>query len=118
MTGFDVDSLLERLTRHGVHLSVHGDELTLRGPKAILDDELLEELRAHKPELLRRLNDHDEGSAAAVEEGDRLTRKAGHGDGEGSARKKAQHSDDPARAARHQPGFLARLLGVPDDDDG
>ena len=45
--------------QRGVELSVDGDDLCCRGPRGWHDPELLADLRAHKPELVRHLRQVD-----------------------------------------------------------
>jgi hypothetical protein len=90
-----VEGLLERLGRLDIHLSVHKDQLELDGPIENLSDDLVDELRTRKDEVLKHLG------AGAAATGD-------HGQERPSER---AHQDDG-----HQPGFWARLIGDPAGD--
>ena len=46
------NTLLTRLRRQSVDVSVHGDKLRLKAPPGTLTDTLKKEVRAHKAELL------------------------------------------------------------------
>ncbi len=48
-------TLIDDLTRKGVHLSVKGDRLVVDAPKRMLTDEVIGVLRDHKPEILAAL---------------------------------------------------------------
>jgi TubC N-terminal docking domain len=91
-----VEGLLERLGRLDIHLSVHKDQLELDGPVENLSDDLVDELRTRKDELLEHLG---AGGAATRDHGQERPSKGAHHDG------------------GHQPGFWARLIGDPADDD-
>jgi hypothetical protein len=55
-----LDQLLETLVERGIALSDAGDQLHYRAPEGALDDDLLNELRAHKQEILAALRDSPE----------------------------------------------------------
>jgi hypothetical protein len=54
-----VAALLEELSHVGVTLSKEGDEIVLDGPAAVLTDALIEELRAHKSDILSTFGEWD-----------------------------------------------------------
>lgn len=54
-----VAALIEELSQVGVTLSKNGDEIVLDGPAVVLTDDLIEELRAHKSEILATFGEWD-----------------------------------------------------------
>jgi hypothetical protein len=54
-----VAALIKELTQVGVTLTKNGDEIVLDGPAAVLTDDLLTELRAHKSDILASLGEWD-----------------------------------------------------------
>ena len=66
MTG--LDALLARLTEDDVRLTADGDVLRYDAPADVLTPRLLDELRAHKPALLARLNGVVDDAPASVQQ--------------------------------------------------
>jgi len=57
-------TVLLELKRMGVRLDVNGDRLRVDAPKGTLTPELLERVRACKPDLIRLVTDSDDGGPA------------------------------------------------------
>jgi hypothetical protein len=91
-----VEGLLERLGRLDIHLSVHKNQLELDGPIENLSDDLVDELRTRKGEILEHLG--AAGDATRDHAQERAPDRTHHDDG------------------GHQPGFWTRLLGDPAAD--
>jgi nonribosomal peptide synthetase protein BlmVII len=54
-----VDALLAELREHGATLTIEGDDVRCAAPRGVLTPQLVERLRAAKPELLHRLRDRE-----------------------------------------------------------
>jgi TubC N-terminal docking domain len=54
-----VVALIKELSQVGVTLSKNGNEIMLDGPAAVLTDDLIEELRAHKSDILASFGEWD-----------------------------------------------------------
>jgi hypothetical protein len=54
-----VAALIKELSQVGVTLSKSGDEIVLDGPAVVLTDDLIEELRAHKSDILATFGEWD-----------------------------------------------------------
>ena len=61
-----VSELLDRLAAADVRLTVRAGQLEYDAPKGALDEDLVDELRAHKPELIEALQHPSPLAAAAV----------------------------------------------------
>ena len=51
--------LVEELTRQGVELSTDGRKVRCRGPKKAITPRVLEQVKEHKPEIMRAIQDAD-----------------------------------------------------------
>src|ERR1041385_5198616 len=47
--------LIEKLSALGVRISISGDQLKLNAPKGAVTPELLQDVAAHKPEIMARI---------------------------------------------------------------
>jgi hypothetical protein len=53
-----VQDLIAKCAHLGIHLEPNGDRLRYRAPKGALTPDLIDELKAHKPELLNHFRQH------------------------------------------------------------
>lgn len=51
----DITVLLRRINERGISLSIEGDSIKCKAPESVLTAEVLEELRVHKPTIIRHL---------------------------------------------------------------
>ncbi len=68
MTAGNHAPVLNELRRRRVEIRRHGDMLRLHGPKGAIDPNLLEEVRAHKPDLLAWLGHRDRLAEMSLDE--------------------------------------------------
>jgi hypothetical protein len=61
-----VAALMKELSQVGVTLSKNGDEVVLDGPAAVLTDDLIAELRAHKSDILATFGEWDSADWQAL----------------------------------------------------
>ena len=54
-----IAALIKELSQVGVKLSKNGDEIVLDGPASVLTDNLIEEVRAHKSDILATFGEWD-----------------------------------------------------------